>query len=477
MLDPTYRSGRELAHAVRTGELKSRELVEHFLARIERHNRALNAVVTLEPERARREADQVDAAIAKGESLGPLAGVPMTIKDSFEVSGMRTTSGAPLFKDHLPARDATAVARLRAAGAIVLGKSNVPMFCADLQTYNPLFGTTNNPWDLTRTPGGSSGGAAAALAAGLVPIELGSDLGGSIRTPAGFCGVYGHKPTHGLVPQRGHIPGPPGKLSEADLNVVGPLARSAQDLSLVLDVIAGPIEDRANAYSLRLPPARAQRLRDYRAAAWLDDPAFPVDSGVRVVLESAVETLRQAGLKVEEARPDVELRACYDLYRSLLDPVVSNGMPLAGLEGLATSAVESEATFGRNALVRHRDWLNAHETREQLRAKLAEFFTRYDVLLCPIDVLPAFPHLQSGTNLSRTVMVNGQVRPYMDLFAWISLATTALLPATVAPVGRTPEGLPVGMQIIGPYLEDRTTLDFAERAADVLGGFTPPPGF
>jgi len=351
------------------------------------------------------------------------------------------------------------------------------MFCADLQSSNPLFGTTNNPWDLTRTPGGSSGGAAAALAAGLVPLELGSDIGGSIRVPAGFCGVYGHKPTHGLVPQRGHLPGPPGQLAEPDLAVVGPLARSAQDLSLVLDLIAGPEDDRAIAYRLRLPPARAQRLRDYRAAAWLDDPAFPIDAGVRTVLEQAVDTLRHAGLKVEEARPDIELRACYDLYRRLLDPIISSGMPQGLLEGLQTSDAEVKAAFGRNALARHRDWLTANETREQLRAKLAQFFTRHDVLLCPINVLPAFEHLHSGTNLTRTIVVNGQERPYMDLFAWISLATVGLLPATAAPVGRTREGLPVGIQIIGPYLEDRTTIDFAERAAEVLGGFTAPPGF
>jgi len=477
MLDPAYLSGRELAHAVRSRQTSSRELVDHFLARIDKHNPALNAVVTLDAERARREADQLDVALSKGEALGPLAGVPMTIKDAFEVDGMRTTSGAPVWKDHIAQRDAAAVARLRAAGAIVLGKTNVSMFCADLQSNNPIFGATNNPWDLTRTSGGSSGGAAAALAAGLTPLELGSDIGGSIRVPAGFCGVFGHKPTHGIVPQRGHLPGPPGQLAEVDLSVVGPLARSAQDLSLVLDVIAGPSEDRARAYSLRLPPARAQRLRDYRAAAWLDDPAFPVDSSVRTVLEQSVETLRHAGLKADVARPDVKLRACYDLYRSLLDPVVASRIPMSALEGLQASADETQSTYGRNALGRHRDWMTAHETREVMRAKLNHFFTRYDVLLCPINVLPAFSHLHSGTTLSRTITVNGQTRPYMDLFAWISLATTAWLPATAAPVGRTPEGLPVGMQIIGPYLEDRTTIDFAERAAELLGGFAIPPGF
>src|SRR5512139_379828 len=322
MTDLHFRSASSLAAALRRREVSSRELLEHFLARVEKHNPALNAVVTLDAERARARAAEADAALARGESWGPLHGVPMTVKDTVETAGVRTTAGAPLLAQHVPAADATAVARLRAGGAVIFGKTNIPLFASDVQSYNAVFGTTNNPWDASRTPGGSSGGAAAALAAGLTGLELGSDIGGSIRTPCNWTGVFGHKPTHDLVPLRGHIPGPPGTLAEPDLAVAGPMARSADDLDLALDLLAGPRDDEAVGWRLALPRPRHARLRDYRVAAWLDDRDLPVDAEVARVLGDALARLRAAGAAIDErARPFDSLVEIFDLYQQLLWPV------------------------------------------------------------------------------------------------------------------------------------------------------------
>jgi amidase len=476
-----YETARELARRIRTRELGSRELLDLLLARVERLNPKINAVVTLDVERARAAAERADAAAASGGPLGPLHGVPMTVKDAFEVAGLRTTGGTRLWKDHVPGADALAIARLRAAGAIIFGKTNTPRFCADWQSYNALFGTTNNPWDVTRTPGGSSGGAAAALASGFTPIELGSDIAGSVRVPPAFCGVYGHKPSYDLVPSTGHVPGPPGTLAPPDLNVVGPMGRSADDLMLMLDVIAGPPPERAKAYTLSLPAPRANTLRGYRVAAWLDDPAFPVDAPVLDVLQASVEALRKAGVTVEEVHPEFELAAAHRLYRSLLDSTMAVGVPpklLAQLEAAAAGpdANSLETIFARNALARHSDWLIAHELRAGLRATLARFFSDYDVLLCPVAQVTAFEHDHREPQTARTLRVNGQNRSYMDMMGWACVATAAWHPATSMPVGLSSEGMPVGLQIIGPYLEDRTPIDFAGRLSEIVGGFQPPPG-
>src|SRR5215813_13046429 len=295
MSDIAFRSALELVVALRNREVSSRELLDHYLKRVERYNPQINAVVTLDVDRARKRADEADQALARGELWGPLHGLPMTIKDTIETAGLRTTAGAPIHTNHIPAHDAPVVARLKAAGAIVFGKTNTPVFAGDAQTYNPIFGVTNNPWDLTRSPGGSSGGSAAALSAGLTGLELGSDIGGSIRNPAHYCGVYGHKPSYDIIPLRGHIPGPPGLLSGTDIAVLGPLARSAKDLSLVLGLLVGPDEDEGVAWRLELPSPRRGALREYRVAAWLDDPVCPVDNEVRRRLEATVEALRHKG--------------------------------------------------------------------------------------------------------------------------------------------------------------------------------------
>lgn len=293
--DPAFAPAVELARRIRAGELRSEDLVETALARIAEYDSRLGAVVTLDAEGARARARAADRALAAGELLGPLHGVPITVKDTLETAGLRTTAGHPPLSEHVPERSAVAVERLLSAGAILLGKTNTPTLAGDWQTHNPIFGVTRNPWDRDRTPGGSSGGSAAAIAAGLSALELGSDIGGSIRVPAHWCGVYGHKPSHGIVPSRGHIPGPPGTLSEPDLSVVGPLARSPEDLALALDLVAGPLPDRAVAWRLELPPPRARRLREFRVAAWIHDDEFPPDPEVGRVLEGVVDALREHG--------------------------------------------------------------------------------------------------------------------------------------------------------------------------------------
>ncbi|HEB89151.1 MAG TPA: amidase [Deltaproteobacteria bacterium] len=481
MSDLGTRSARALAAMIRRKQISSRELLDDFLDAVAETNEPLNAVVTLDEEGARKAAARADEAIARGEALGPLHGLPMTIKDTFETAGVRTTAGNPVWKDHVPARDAETVARLKRAGAVVFGKTNLPFMAADVQSYNDLFGCTNNPHDLSRTPGGSSGGAAVAVATGMTSLELGSDIGGSIRTPSHWTGIYGHKPSYGIVSNLGHLPGPPGAQAQPDLGVAGPLARSAEDLGIALDVLAGPGQHDRVAWHLDLPRARHDRISDYRVAAWFEDPALPVDDAVRTRLEATADALRSAGVRVDEkARPGFDLWELIRAYNRLLMPIVLADIPPETLAGLERAAAafdkddESDAAMAARApLIQHREWLRTDELREQWRSAFREFFANYDVLLCPVTSVPAIPHDHSPFP-ERTIEVNGESRPYTDLFGWISPATTCRLPATVAPVGPTPEGLPVGVQIVGPYLEDHTTITFARLLGEVIGGFEAP---
>ncbi|MDH4283343.1 MAG: amidase family protein, partial [Myxococcales bacterium] len=322
-----FRSASECLALLRKGEVSSLELVDSCIARIEALNPELNAVVAKDYDRARQSARAADAARATGKDLGALHGLPMTIKDSLETAGLVTTSGAPALRNHVPREDAVAVERALTAGAIILGKTNVPLYAGDWQTFNAVYGRTNNPWDVTRTVGGSSGGSAASLAAGFVALELGSDIGGSIRLPAHYCGVYGHKPSYGIVPGRGHIPGPPGTKSEADLAVIGPLARTAGDLGLALDVIAGPDTLVRDGWTLALLPPRAEQLSGFRVAYWLDDPLCPIDSSVRNELEATIEALRPHVKLVDLSIP-LELERIVSLYVRLLLGVMGADMPM-----------------------------------------------------------------------------------------------------------------------------------------------------
>lgn len=481
MNDLGFRSAVELAAAIRRLELSSLEVLDHLLERVDRLNPRINAVVTLDASRARSRARELDALAARGEFAGPLHGVPMTVKDTYEVAGVRTTSGAEQLAEHVPERDAVTVARLKAAGAVIFGKTNTPTWAADAQTYNPVFGTTNNPWDVERTPGGSSGGSAAALAAGLTPLEIGSDIGGSIRIPAHYCGVYGHKPTYGIVPIRGHIPGLPGTRSAADIAVAGPLARTAGDLALAMRVIAGPDEDRAIAWRLHLPPPRATSVREYRVAVWTDDPACPVDDEVRERILAVAGSLAKAGAKVHEAKPDLDLADASRTFLRLLLSAESGTFTREQVEQMAAAAGDADtptAQFVRYTALRHREWLSANEKRLHLKARWDELFRDYDVLLCPIVPTAAIPHDQSADANARTIVVNGEARPYADQFVWAGVVGMAFLPATMAPAGLgSRSGLPVGVQIVGPYLEDYTPIDVAGRLADLAGGFQPPPGY
>jgi len=475
----SYASAFAIARKIRKREISSREAVDYFLARVEALNKPINCVVTIDAERARAEADAADAALARGEIRGPLHGVPMTIKDSFQTAGMRTTSGAPELSNFIPKEDAWPVARLREAGAIIYGKTNAPIYAGDLQSYNEVFGTTNNPYDVSRTPGGSSGGSAAALACGFTPLELGSDIGGSIRLPSHMSGVVGHKPSYGIVPAHGQIPGPPGTLTLADLAVAGPMARSVDDLKLGLDIMAGPNRWEHPAWRLKLPPTRRRSLKEYRVAAWLDDPRCRVEPELRDLLEKAARTLADAGAVVDyEARPAFTLEKVVDTFFALLQAALAGGTDRERIEQYATASGDTPAASTKRLLaMRHREWLSYNERRLQMRRRWEEFFLKWDAMLLPVMPCPAITHDHSEPMANRTVSVGGEIRPYWDLTAWMAPAGACYLPVTVVPVGRMSSGLPVGIQIVGPYLEDRTTLDLGKRLLAMVGGCPRPSGF
>ncbi|HEX6774739.1 MAG TPA: amidase, partial [Methylomirabilota bacterium] len=470
-----FASALTVARAIRRGGVSSFELTTHLLGRIQRFNPKLNAIVTLTAEAALERARAADEARARGEWWGPFHGVPCTVKDTFQTAGVRTTAGTPLFTDHVPEVDAVVVARLRAAGAVILGKTNTPLLASDVQSYNDIFGTTNNPWDPSRTPGGSSGGEAAALAAGLGYLGVGSDIGGSIRTPAHFCGIYGHKPTLNVVPLRGHIPPPPGGPPgyPQDLAVAGPMARAAGDLRTALEVLGGP-DDEAGAYRWVLPPARGSRLSDYRIGFVLDDPFCPVSPDVGEVLGNAVEILRQAGANLEEGWPKgVVPTEQFATYAYLLAATFAYLSPDDQAEQLRQLAASQPGSIrSRRAHVwtaPHKSFQFATLRRVAARSMWQEYFRTHDAFLMPTAFVTAFPHDHSEARPGpavvrhddRVIATAKGPRPYGHMFSWISFATLTGLPATTAPVGLTRDGLPVGIQIIGPYLEDATPIDVA----------------
>lgn len=451
-----HASATDLAAAVKRREVGSVELLELFLSRIERFDGPLNSVVTLDVDRAREACAAADAAVARGDDLGPLHGLPVTIKDAIETAGIRSTGGAVELRDHVPAGDAPAVAKLKAAGAIVFGKTNVPRWSGDVQTYNEIFGTTNNPWDPSRTPGGSSGGPAVAVACGFTAFEVGTDIGGSIRTPSHFCGTFGLKPSFGVVSQRGYLDHVGGGTTDADINVFGPIARSADDLDLLLDVLAGPDVDRAVAWRLALPPSTVDSLAGAQVAVCFDHSSAPVDAGYRSVLGRLADTVADAGAAVEAVELPVPMDEQVDLYMAMITPAVSPSLPEDVAEAFSGS---------------HLAWLRLEERRAAVRARWAQWFEAWDVLLCPVTPTPAFPHDQAGDFFSRTIDVDGEVRPYIDNVAWAGLIGIVGLPAAVPPIGRTDAGLPVGVQVVAPMFHDRT----AVRVAGLLGEFVPPP--
>ncbi len=466
-------------------ELSSRELLEHYLDRIERLNPAINAVCTLDVDRARISAAAADEATASGDAYGLLHGLPLTVKDAIATEGIRSTGGATELADHVPTEDAPVVAAVKAAGAIVFGKTNLPRWSGDAQAFNTMFGTTNNPWDLTRGPGGSSGGASAAVAAGLTSFELGTDIGGSVRMPAHFAGVCGHKPSFGVVPQLGYLDHTTGGVLEADVNVFGPLARSVQDLERIFDVIAEPTVDRARGWRLELPKPRAEQANGLRVAAWLDDPTCPVATDIAAALDATVVLLGGAGVLVDRtARPDV---AFDEVWQAGLPLISAATTPARTAEEWAAQLAQAAAADAnadvdpvramraKASVMTHRDWLFLDERRQLLRRKWAAFFERFDVLLCPVSPTAAFPHTQEGNVYTRTIDIDGVTRPYVDVLAWTAFIGFVYLPVTVVPVGLTPGGLPVGIQVVAPYLEDRTALQLAGLVEQLTGGYQPPP--
>ena len=479
-MEPAFQSAAALVAEIRERRIGCLELLEHFIARVERFNPDLNAIVACDFERARARAREADAALARGEVWGPLHGLPMTVKDSYDVAGLPTTWGVPELRDNVVKTNAVAVDRLLAAGAVIFGKTNIPYNLADFQSYNDIYGTTNNPWDLERVPGGSSGGAAAALAAGLTGLETGSDIGGSIRNPAHYCGVYGHKTTWGVLPLRGHAK--PGVLAPADISVIGPLARDAGDLALAVDVMAGPDRIEANGWKLELPKPEGRGPGDWRIAVWADDDFCRVDHAVRDAVLRAADAFRAAGASVDyEARPGFDPAEAEDVYMGLLQSALSARHSdeefRSSLERIERLGDEDtpRARRLRAGAMHHRDWILTHERRTRLRWAWREFFDGFDALLCPIACIPAFPHDQQRDMDARRITVNGESRAYWDQLFWAGLTGVALLPATVAPAAS--EGLPIGVQIVGPEGGDYTTIEIARQLGDLVGGFRPPPGY
>jgi len=481
-----YRTTKDLVDALQARQLSAVELLDRSIARIEAHDGKLNAVVVRDFERARVAAAEADKALARGERR-PLLGVPITVKEAFNVAGLPTTWGIPGTEHIRAGEDAVAVARLKAAGVVVLGKTNVPFMLADWQSYNAIYGVTKNPCDPGRTPGGSSGGAAAALAAGYVSLELGSDLAGSLRVPAHCCGIFAHKPTHGLVPMRGSAPPGTPLLSvgaNLDLVVAGPMARSAADLALALEVIAGPDDAEAVGYKLVMPPPRHADLRSFRVFVLDRHPLLPTANAVRSALGKVGDGLAKLGSKVggtSALLPDLTLMS--HTFGQLLMSFIGANFPDDAYQHMQAAAatlppddVSQPAMSLRASVMSHRDWIRADRIRAGVAHQWRQFFREWDVLLCPVMPTPAFPHDHRDMS-ARRILVDGTEIDYADQGMWSSLATLTGLPATAMPIGRSDDGLPIGMQIVGPYLEDRTTIAFAELAEHEFGGFIAPPGF
>ncbi|MCE2689056.1 MAG: amidase [Rubrivivax sp.] len=483
MQDLCLLPAHELTRRLRRREISATDLLQHHLDRMARLNPAINAVVVTQPEVALARARAADEALARGEVWGPLHGLPMTVKESFDVPGLPTTWGLEAFRDNLATRHAVAVQRLLNAGAVVYGKTNVPAALADWQSFNPIYGTCGNPWDTSRTPGGSSGGASAALAAGLTPLELGSDIGSSIRNPAHYCGVWGHKPTWGVVPLEGHqLPGDVCPDS-TDIAVAGPLARSAHDLTLALDVLASPLTVFG---PLGRTPAvwrdHGLPARQLRVAVMTDDAQAPVDASVRRAMEDLVDFLQRSGVQVStDARP-IKSEDAWRLYIPLVRSALAGHMSEAEF---ADALQRAEAGPGgptdfprlhwRSLTMTHRDWLRLDEERHALRQQWAAFFEHWDVLIQPVAATAAFPHDQQGFRWERFIQVNGQPQAHTTQLFWAGYSGQFGLPSTAVPIGQSPEGLPIGAQLIAAPFADPVSLRLARWLETEYRGFVAPP--
>ncbi len=468
-----FKSATELIAMLRDARISAVELLAEYQARVLRFDDKINSIIWQEPH--------VDAMVRDADANLPLAGLPMTVKEAYALTGSPTTWGIAEMRNNVTDTDSVVVERLRTAGATLFGKTNVPLNLGDFQSYNEIYGTTNNPWDPARTPGGSSGGSAAALAAGLTALEMGSDIGGSIRNPAHYCGVFGHKPTHKLVPSRGHAP--PGVLAEFDIAVVGPMARSAVDLDLALDIVAGA--DRIEAgIRYDLPRLDGRMLGDLKVAVWANDDVAPVSRDCERAVLKVTDSLARTGALVNfEARPAFTARDSHNIYMAALSAALAAGFPQPMFEELKTRAMntaqddQSEATRQLRAqTMDHRGWIQLNNMREHLRWAWRTFFDQYDVLLAPIAATAAFPHDHSPME-GRTIDVDGTRQPYFQQLFWAGLPGIAFLPSTVIPTGNNASGLPVGIQIIGPAYGDRITIGVARLLEAEGFAFTPPPAY
>jgi amidase len=469
-----FASATEQLAALRRGEVTATELLDAQLEQVERHDGAVNAIVWRDVDAARAAAAAVDGPPTDD---APLRGLPMTVKEAYDLAGSPTTWGIPAMAGNVATSDSVVVERLRAAGAVIHAKTNVPLGLADLQSYNEIYGTTNNPWDVTRTPGGSSGGSAVALATGMAALEMGSDIGGSIRNPAHFCGVFGHKPTWGMIPSRGHAL--PGALAEPDIAVVGPMARSAADLDLALGVLAHP--DRIQE-GIRYDLPRRDSVDGLRVVLWPDDPAGRVSRDVADRVRAVGTALEGLGARVDgDARPDLDPVDSHHTYFQLLHGFFGAAAPATDWERERRQAEELPADDPRTAVFRartmsHHTWLRLHQRRERLRWAWRHFFDDHDVVVMPVAATSAFVQDQ-GPLGSRTIDVDGEQRDYFEQLFWAGLPGVSHLPSTVIPTGPDDHGLPIGVQLVGPAFGDRTTIAVA-RALEAAGfAFQAPPGY
>ena len=483
MTELCYQTATELARRIQDKDVGCLELLEIFLDRTARHNPALNAIIVLDADKARERAKAADAALARGEIWGPLHGVPMTIKESFDVEGTPTTWGVVEHEHNIARRDALSVSRMKAAGVTMFGKTNVPYMLADWQSFNDVYGTTNNPWDVTRTPGGSSGGSAAALAAGLTGIEAGSDIGASIRNPAHYCGVFGHKPTMGILPTTGQAL--PGNNVPPDIAVIGPLARGADDLEIATLAMAGVGGRDAAGWVLNPPKPAKTALKDFKVAVVLQDDNCVIDGDYADQLQATVERLAALGVTVDDtARPVKDTKRAHLVYLMLLRAATGGRLPddvIAAHKARADAADPDDFTYktivDRAVTMTHKEWLAWDEERELLCREWAAFFEDYDLVLTPMAASAAFPQDEAGERADRTIPVNNTRQSTLDQMFWAGYPGVVFLPGTCAPVGLSRSGLPCGLQIIGPHMSDLTTIHFARLMEQNIGGFVAPPGY
>ena len=478
--DPDFGTALDAAAAIRAKKISSVELTQHTFRRIDAFQSTLNAYVYQLRDEALTAAARADEAIAGGTASGALHGVPINVKESFAVEGHPCTWGIPPLSGSKAPVHAVAVRRLLDAGAVLLGATNVPFELMDGQSFNDIYGQSNNPWDLARTPGGSSGGTAASLAAGMAFFSIGSDIGGSIREPAAFCGIYGHKPTLDLVSLAGHSPGgeqePPG--FSTLLAAAGPMARSADDLEAGLRLLAGPETPDSKAFRWTLPMPRHHALRDFRIGYVLDDPAAPVSGETKSVLESAIRACERAGATIRPGWPDgLRFQALLDTYFFLLGSIVFSLTPPENREEARTRLRTRPEHFVRGALSSFADWQDENMQRLAYREMWEQFFQSIDVFLLPTTFTAAFPHDHTHPDQRMIPLPEGGTQPFWNLLSYISPATLTGCPATTVPAGLSPSGLPVGLQIVGPYLEDATPISFARLLAQEIGGFQPPKGY